>query len=137
MTRVLAVMLGLLWAVFVAFNAVFSDVFGWRGQAEAFAYVFFAYAGLALAFGILGPATGTRWALWLAPWGMLAVVAGFIDEPGRPVFSLLVFLAIAIGSLAGAWLGTRLGRALVRGRDPDGSRRGDGGRGKGKGPAEG
>lgn len=116
MTRLLAVLLSLVWALFVAFNAVFSDALGGRAQAEALVYVLLAYAGLAFAFGLLAPRYGLRWALWLAPPGVAAVLLSLVDDPGRPLYSLLVVLAIVFGAAGGAWLGSVLGRGFTRRR---------------------
>jgi hypothetical protein len=112
LARIIAFALGLLWGFFVAFNVVFSDVFGASGMLSAVAFVLAAYFGLGLAFGAIGPKTGARWTVWLATPGMLFPLLMLSDNPGRWLYTLGVILAVLGGTLAGAWSGASLRRRL-------------------------
>ena len=114
--RLAASVLGLVWGFFVAFNVVFSDIFGATDMAAAVAFVLGAYSVLGLAVGAVGPATGWRWAPWLAVPGLLFVMLSLADNVARIVYVRAVIAAITIGSVAGAWAGARLRRHLTRDR---------------------
>ncbi len=104
-SRVVAVLAGLLWGFFVAFNAVFSDVFGLKDMLAAIVYVLVAYFGLGLMFGVLGPRTSWRWTWWLAPPGVVLAVVMIGDSPGRIVYVVGVAASVVVATLAGSWLG--------------------------------
>jgi hypothetical protein len=118
LSRVLAVLVGLVWGVFVAFNVVFSDVFGVRGMLGAIAYVLVAYFGLGLAFGAVGPKTGWKWTWWLAPPGVILAGLTLSDAPRNMAYPLGVIASVIAATLAGSWLGSYV---RMRFRRPDAS----------------
>ncbi len=116
-TRVLtqalsAVLLGVVWGFFVAFNAVFSDVFGTTAYVQAMFYVLGAYALLGIAFGLVWPERSWRWAVWLTPPAAVMLVLYTFSEAGTAGWNLTVLAlcvaGAALGGLAGA--GLRTGR---------------------------
>jgi hypothetical protein len=115
------------WAFFVAFNVVFSDVFGIRKEAEAVLYVLASYGLLGLLFGAIGHRTGVGWTLWLSYTGVLAVLVSLFDNPNRAVYAATVITAVLAGAAVGAWLGSRIGARLSAlwssGRDHSRSRK--------------
>jgi hypothetical protein len=96
--RVLAVVVGVLWGFFVAFNVVFSDVFVLGEMVVAVAVVLGAYAIPGAILGLFEPEYGWRWALWLAPPGVLLVLWQLGDAPQRWPYHLAVIVAIVAGS---------------------------------------
>lgn len=113
-SRVLALLLGMVWGFFVAFNVVFSDIFGVLEMAWAVGFVFIAYALLGLPFGALGRATSWRWAWWLASMGVLFVMLSLFDNLARTVYMTAVILAVVGGSALGALLGSSLAEAVSK-----------------------
>ncbi|MDF1542714.1 MAG: hypothetical protein P1P71_06305 [Anaerosomatales bacterium] len=109
--RVVALLLSVVWGFFVAFNVVFSDVFGVGDMVGAIGFVAGAYALLGLLFGLAGPRTGWRWMWWLSAPGVLLVFLGLFDNVGRALYHAAVIAALMAGSAFGGWLG-----AWVRGR---------------------
>jgi hypothetical protein len=105
-SRVAAFAFGVIWGFFVAFNVVFSDVFGIGEMAGAVGFVAVAYAVLGLAFGFAGPVTGWRWMWWLGIPGTLLVVLGLFDNVSRAIYHAAVIAAVVGGSAGGAWLGS-------------------------------
>ncbi len=99
---------GVVWGFFVAFNVVFSDVFGLGEMAGAVAFVYIAYTALGFLFGLAGPRTGIRWAWWLAAPGVVFVLPGLLDTPGRALYHAAVIAAVAGGTAGGAWAGAHL-----------------------------
>jgi len=112
LARIVAVALGLVWGFFVAFNVVFSDVFGLSDMLGAVGFVVFAYFGLGLAYGALGPKTGARWTGWLATPGALFALLMISDNSERIGYTLGVVLAVVGGTLFGSWLGSYARRRL-------------------------
>ncbi len=119
--RVAAVAMGLVWGFFVAFNVVFSDVFGVSEMAGAVVFVFVAYVLLGAVFGAAGPRTGSRWAWWLAPPGVLLVAVGLADNVARVVYHAAVIAAVVGGTLGGAVLGVKVREYLGRRRGHGGA----------------
>jgi uncharacterized protein YneF (UPF0154 family) len=110
--RLLALFLGLVWGFFVAFNMVFSDVYGAAEMFGALAYVLAAYGLLGLMFGALERSTGWRWVFWLAPPGLLLILYMLHDSAGRIPYVIAVFLSVIVGSAGGAWVGAKLVSAI-------------------------
>lgn len=129
LSRLAALALGVVWGFFVAFNVVFSDIFGVQEMLLAILYVIVAYLALGLVFGALGPKTSWRWTPWLATPGALFVVFMILDNPARIVYVLGVLVAVVGASLAGSFLG-----AWVRGRLRGRPTRSDAAAGPGSGP---
>lgn len=117
--RLLALVLGLAWGFFVAFNMVFSDVFGVGEMIWAVAYVLIAYGLLGVLLGALERSTSWRWAFWIAPPGLLLVLYMLTDDLGRSPYVLAVFFSVIIGSAVGGWIGAWLNATISarRGRD--------------------
>lgn len=107
--RLLALIGGLVWGFFVAFNAVFTDVFGVEVYA-AIAYVLIAYIVLGMAFGILGSNRATRWTGWLSAPGMLMVAFTMFMDPDHFTYTGTVLSAVVVGSLLGSASGAALAR---------------------------
>ena len=112
LARIMAVAFGLLWGFFVAFNVVFSDVFGLSDMVGAVAFVLVAYFGLGLVYGVLGPKTGVRWTGWIAAPGALFALLMISDNPSRIGYTASVVAAVVGGTLLGSWLGSSLRRRL-------------------------
>jgi hypothetical protein len=112
--RLSAGVIGLVAGFFVAFNAVFTDVFGFGDMLGAVAYVLVSYTLLGLLFGVLGRTTGVRWALWLAPPGLVLVAFSLLDSTERIPYIASVVVAVVVGSLGGAWAGMRLSAFVAR-----------------------
>ncbi|GAB4248467.1 MAG: hypothetical protein Kow00129_09180 [Thermoleophilia bacterium] len=112
--RILAVLLSLLWGFFVAFNVVFSDVFGLLDRIQAGLFVFVAYALLGVGFGLAEPRTGGGWIRWLTPAGVLAVLPMLFDQWRLTLYGLWIIGALAAGSWAGARLGSGISRLVWR-----------------------
>jgi len=113
--NVLAVALGLLAGLFVDFNVVFSDIFGWQQRAWSFVYVAVSYGVLGAAFGAAGPARRTRWFWMLATPGMalmllMAATALFPPEPFFVALSLAVLVTTAAATLGGLTAGAAVRR---------------------------
>lgn len=111
--RFIAVLFGSLAGFFVAFNAVFSDVFGVAGRVGVMFYVLTAYGVLGLLAGVLGPATGWRWAWWLFAPGAVILVAYTFDEPQAVLWHLMVAGLAWTGSAGGALSGAGLRTAIA------------------------
>ena len=107
--RAAALLCAVVWGFFVAFNVVFSDVFGLGDMVGAVAFVAGAYALLGLVFGLAGPRTGWRWMWWLSVPGVLLAMMMISDRPDRLAYHGAVVLSVLGGSAAGAWAGGRLG----------------------------
>lgn len=104
-SRAVALLAGLLWGYFVAFNAVFSDVLTSKDMFTAIIYVLVAYFGLGLMFGVLGPRTSWRWTWWLALPGVVLAAVMIGDSSGRIVYVVGVAASVVVATLAGSWLG--------------------------------
>ena len=114
--RAAALLCAVVWGFFVAFNVVFSDVFGVGDMVGAVGFVAGAYAALGLLFGLAGPRTGWRWMLWLSVPGVLLVFLGLFDNVSRAVYHAAVIAAVIAGSAAGGWFGSWLRGRITRGR---------------------
>lgn len=115
LSRLVALTAGVVWGFFVAFNVVFSDIFGLQQMLLAILYVIVAYLGLGLLFGALGPKIAWRWTPWLAAPGALFVVFMLFDNPARVVYVLGVLVAVVGATLAGSYLGAWV-RLRLQGR---------------------
>ncbi len=114
MSRVVAVAFGLVWGFFVAFNVVFSDIFGVNDMLVAIVYVLAAYFILGLAFGALGPKTGWKWTWWIAPPGVILAALMIADNPDRVLYVAGVMASVVVATLGGTWLGAYLRGTLAR-----------------------
>jgi len=115
LSRLAAITAGVVWGFFVAFNVVFSDIFGVQEMLLAILFVIVAYLVLGFLFGALGPKTSWRWTPWLAAPGALFVGSTFFDNPARVVYVLGVLVAVVGATLAGSALGA-WARGRLRGR---------------------
>lgn len=111
-TRLLALILGLVWGFFVAFNMVFTDIFGAAEMLGALAFVLAAYGLLGVVLGVLERSTSWKWAFWVAPPGLLLVVFMLSDDPSRVPYVAAVFLSVIVGSAGGGWAGAKLAEAV-------------------------
>lgn len=110
-SRVVALIFGILWGFFVAFNVVFSDVFGLTGMLGALLYVIVGYLILGFFFGAIGSHTGTRWTPWLAGPGMAFTAFALFDN-----FSRMIYVTgVIVATLGATYLGCRAG-SWIRGR---------------------
>lgn len=107
LARTAALAVGVLAGFFVAFNAVFSDVFGLDGMLGAIAYVLVSYAVVGFVFGLAGPKTSWRWTPWLAGPGVLLAALMLGDDAGRIAYVLGVMLSAVVAAFAGSWAGAR------------------------------
>jgi uncharacterized protein YneF (UPF0154 family) len=119
LSRTVALAFGLLWGFFVAFNVVFSDIFGSAALAGAVAFVFAAYLALGFGFGVVGRRSAGGYTGWLATPGGLFALLMLGDNPARIIYTLAVVIAVVGGTMSGVWLGalTRRWRDS-RGRPP-------------------
>ncbi len=124
LSRIVALVFGFVWGFFVAFNAVFSDVFGAREMLGALLYVLGAYFGLGLVFGVGEPGTGPKWTWWLAPPGVLLSALMSADAPERVVYVFGVMASVVVATLGGSWAGSFARMRLGTTRDPSGPHQG-------------
>lgn len=123
LSRAVALFLGVLFGFFVAFNAVFSDVFGVGEMLGAIAYVLVAYFVLGFVYGLAAPETGWRWTPWLAAPGVLFAAFMIFDNPARVLYVGGVMLSAAAATFAGSWLGAFARRSRVSSRRAGSPRR--------------
>lgn len=116
--RFAVVAVGAVAAFFVAFNAVFSDVFGAAGRVGVMFYVLAAYAVLGAISGVFGPSTGWRWAWWLCAPAAVILIAYSAREPGGILWHLIVFGLAWTGAAGGAASGAALRRSRHRDSEP-------------------
>lgn len=107
LSRVVALAFGLAWGFFVAFNVVFSDIFGTAEMLGAVTFVVGAYLVLGLGFGIVGHKTGQRFTVWLATPGALFALLMLSDNPARVAYTLGVATGVIGGSVVGVYAGVR------------------------------
>ena len=112
--KAVAVLFGVAWGFFGAFNIVFSDSGSRAEFLRAVALVAGIYLLLGFVAGLIGPRTGWVWGLWIGMPGVaLLVVYAFMERA-----ALLNDVIVAIASLAAACIGGLLGGLL---RQPRGS----------------
>lgn len=107
---VVCLLLSLLAAFFVTFNAVFSDVFGIQERLGTYVYAGVVFFLLGLFSGLAGPGRTNRWAGILGIPSVAILVLYTFSEPQNA----LIHLGFAILVPAAAYAGTRTG-ARVRG----------------------
>ena len=111
----LAIVISVLPAFFLVFNAIFSDSGGISEHAVIMALVFVVYAVLGALFGFASPGFSYWWGAWLSITAVVLVVWYSINEGGLSAGRLLLhaaYLAVTIaGGCAGGYLGARFRRA--------------------------
>ncbi len=110
LTVALALILSLLAALFFVFNLLFSDISSTKEYLNGVAYVFVGYLGLGGFLGFLRSGREKMWFWLLAIPASVIIVLMAFSEPGRPLYTVAVFLA----SVGGSWLGPRFAGALRR-----------------------
>jgi hypothetical protein len=114
LSYITAVGIGVVPALFLVFNSVFSDVSGAADRWLTFLLVVVAYAILGIAFGFASSAVPWKAAFWLA-FPALAILAWYSTrEPGQLplhlLYLLLALISAAGGAYAGLWLRPRFRR---------------------------
>lgn len=121
LSRFAALAIGTLWGFFVAFNVVFSDVFGLEDRLYALLYVLVAYLVLGFAVGLIGLKTGMRWAWWLAGPGLLFVVPMVVLAlfPPDPLiaYHLGVIACVVAGTFGGLFAAQGIRGLFARRKD--------------------
>ncbi len=113
LSRMLALLAGLLFGFFLVANSLFSDIFSLQERIQVTALVLGLYALLGFFFGYFAPDTGWRWAYWLCGFAFffLFYFAGTAIAAGEYFFFLyMIFYGLGIfGVTAGAgFMGERL-----------------------------
>ncbi len=111
---IVAAIVSLLAAFFVVFNAVFSDVFGFRERLLTFVYVAAAYMIIAFVCGLAGPAHAKRWAWILATPALLILALYSLSERSGILVHIIIGAIATLAAHIGAQAGSRARQSRLK-----------------------
>jgi hypothetical protein len=118
----LLLLLSLIAAFFVTFNAVFSDVFGFQERLGTYVYAGVVFFVLGLLSGLCGPKRIRRWTGILTFPSVAILVLYTFSEFQNVLIHLGFAVLIPLASYGGAYAGARL-RAATRSVPPSGEQK--------------
>ncbi len=100
---ILAVVLSVVPAFFIVFNAIFSDIVTAGDRFLSFFLVVLAYEGYGFILGYTWPATGWRWGLWISITAAALVILYSIGEGQYLLHLAYILLTVGAACHGSGW----------------------------------